>query len=77
MECLMKRLQSILNYLLKKSKNLPVRNLPDKIENYSMEEMCADEQIGCVLADEVPCERSAKYSKLPFGKKFYMMHLII
>lgn len=42
-----------------------------------MEEMCEDEQIGCVLADEVPCERSAKYSKLPFGKKFYMMHLII
>lgn len=32
MECLMKRWQSILNCLLKKSKNLPARNLPDKIK---------------------------------------------
>ena len=29
MECLMKRLQSIQSYPLKKSKNLPARNLPE------------------------------------------------
>lgn len=41
-----------------------------------MEEMRGDEQIECALADGVLCEKAARYSKMPFGKTFYMMHLI-
>lgn len=39
--------------------------------------MRGDEQIECALADGVLCEKAARYSKMPFGKTFYMMHLII
>lgn len=39
-----------------------------------MEEMRGDEQIECALADGVLCEKAARYSKMPFGKTFYILY---